>query len=85
MVALQIRDVPEGVRDALAEQARARGMSLQGLLLELVTSEARRSQNLAVLKRAAERTGMYDSDVGEVAKELAAIRSERLERQGTDD
>jgi hypothetical protein len=51
MVALQIRDVPDDVRDALAAQARARGLSLQALLLELVTAEARRANNLVVLDR----------------------------------
>ncbi|MFF3670056.1 hypothetical protein [Microtetraspora malaysiensis] len=84
MVALQIRDVPAEVRDALAEQANARGMSLQGLLLELVTTEARRSRNLDILKRAGDRPGTHRSEVGEAAKELAAIRSERLDRSESD-
>ncbi|MGI5492786.1 hypothetical protein [Microtetraspora malaysiensis] len=80
MVAIQIRDVPAEVRDALAEQANARGMSLQGLLLELVTTEARRSRNLAILKRAGDRPGTHRGEIGEAARELAAIRAERLDR-----
>jgi plasmid stability protein len=40
-VALQIRDVPEEVRDALAEAAAARGQSMQAYLLDLVAEEAR--------------------------------------------
>jgi hypothetical protein len=40
-VALQIRDVPEEVRDALAGAAAARGQSMQAYLLNLVTEEAR--------------------------------------------
>jgi plasmid stability protein len=40
-VALQIRDVPEEVRDALAEAAAARGQSMQAYLLALVAEEAR--------------------------------------------
>lgn len=40
-VALQIRDVPEEVRDALAEAAAARGQSMQVYLLDLVSGEAR--------------------------------------------
>ncbi|WP_283133527.1 hypothetical protein [Rhizohabitans arisaemae] len=77
MVALQIRDVPEDVRDALADTAKVRGMSLQGLLLELVTTEARRARNLAALDRARQITGKYDSRPGEAAAELAAARAER--------
>ncbi|MFC6085869.1 hypothetical protein [Sphaerisporangium aureirubrum] len=80
MVALQIRDVPESVREALAAQARARGMSLQGLLLELVTTEARRARNLAVLDRARRRAGGYDARPGEAVTELDEIRRERSAR-----
>jgi len=39
-LALQIRDVPEDVRDRLASEARRRGQSLQAYLLGLVTREA---------------------------------------------
>jgi len=51
MVALQIRDVPEDVRNVLAERARTQGQSLQALLLRVVTDEARRSANLLLLAR----------------------------------
>ena len=51
MVALQIRDVPDDVRDRLAELAQVRGQSMQALLLALVTEEARRSANVALLER----------------------------------
>lgn len=40
-VALQIRDVPDEVRDLLAEQAHRRGQSMQAYLLDVVTREAR--------------------------------------------
>lgn len=40
-VALQIRDVPDDIRDLLAEQASARGQSMQAYLLEVVVREAR--------------------------------------------
>lgn len=56
MVALQIRDVPEDVRDALADRARSRGQSLQAFLLSVVQEEARRSRNLDLLERFAERS-----------------------------
>lgn len=48
MVALQIRDVPEEVRDVLAVSARDRGQSLQAYLLDLVTREARFRQNVDI-------------------------------------
>ena len=56
MVALQIRDVPDDVRDRLAELARSRGQSLQAYLLALVTRDADRANNLALLSRFADRT-----------------------------
>lgn len=39
-VALQIRDVPESVRDTLADAAKRRGQSLQAYLLAVVEREA---------------------------------------------
>lgn len=51
MVALQIREVPDDIRQVLADRAAARGQSLQAFLLRLVTEEARRSTNLALLER----------------------------------
>lgn len=45
-VALHIRDVPDDIRQVLA-----RGRSLQAFLLTLVTDEARRSTNQALLER----------------------------------
>jgi plasmid stability protein len=77
MVALQIRDVPEEVRDALAVQAKARGQSLQAYLLELVETQARRLRNTAVLDRFAGRSDGARSLPGETATELAQQRAER--------
>ncbi|MEV0436116.1 hypothetical protein [Nocardia sp. NPDC050413] len=51
MVALQIRDVPEPLRDQLVALARQRGQSLQAFLFDLVRDEARRQDNIAVLKQ----------------------------------
>ncbi|MGP3968460.1 FitA-like ribbon-helix-helix domain-containing protein [Streptomyces sp. 6N223] len=50
MVALQIRDVPEDVRDALAARARENGQSLQAFLLALVVREASFVRNLELIK-----------------------------------
>jgi antitoxin FitA len=82
MVALQIRDVPEDVRDALVAQARMRGQSLQAYLLELVETQARRLRNTAVLDRFAGRTDGARSLPGETAAELAELRRRR--RSGED-
>lgn len=77
MVALQIRDVPEDVRDVLAEQAAQRGQSLQAFLLSLVETEARRSRNGDVLARFARRSDGARARVGETAAEISASRARR--------
>jgi hypothetical protein len=51
MVTLQIRDVPEELRDRLAKLAEARGQSPQAYPFDVVSDEARRQDNLAVLDR----------------------------------
>ena len=77
MVALQIRDVPDDVRQTLAEQAAARGQSLQTFLLTLVMDEARRSANLAVLERFGARQDGSQLSSGEVTEALDRARNER--------
>jgi hypothetical protein len=49
MVALQIRDVPEAVRDVLAAKASARGQSLTAFLRDLVLREASFENNRVLL------------------------------------
>ncbi|MGH3785686.1 MAG: FitA-like ribbon-helix-helix domain-containing protein [Pseudonocardiaceae bacterium] len=77
MVALQIRDVPEDVRQVLAQRARARGQSLQAFLLWLVEQEARRSRNLSLLVRFANRSDGSQLSVAEVTDVLDQARAER--------
>jgi hypothetical protein len=77
MVAIQIRDVPDDVRDALVTQAKARGQSLQAYLLELVETQARRRRNPAVLDRFAGRTDGTQSLPGETAADLSEQRARR--------
>ncbi len=77
MVALQIRDVPDDVRQTLAECARARGQSLQAFLLSLVEDEARRSANLALLDRFAARDDGSRLPVEQATAALDRARSER--------
>lgn len=78
MVALQIREVPDEVRNALAERARERGQSLQAFLLALVVAEARRSQNASVLSRIEKSSGGTRVKPGETAAEVTADRRRRL-------
>ncbi|GAA3365683.1 hypothetical protein GCM10020366_66560 [Saccharopolyspora gregorii] len=77
MVALQIRDVPEDVRDTLVDRARAQGQSLQAYLLSLVEAEARRSENRAVLSRFSGRSDGSRVAAGDTADELRGMRDER--------
>jgi hypothetical protein len=80
MIALQIRDVPEEVRDALAERARARGQSLQAFLLSLVQDEARRSRNIALLERFTDRSDGSQLTGEQAAEGLTQARTERDEQ-----
>jgi hypothetical protein len=77
MVALQIREVPERLRDRLAEIARERGQSLQSYLLDLVSDEVRRRDNLLVLSRFGR--GAYGSRMS-TADMLDSLRAGRAER-----
>lgn len=77
MVALQIRDVPDAVRQTLADRARARGQSLQAFLLSLVEDEARRSENLALLDRFADRADGSQLTAEQATEALEQARAER--------
>jgi antitoxin FitA len=77
MVALQIRGVPEELRDRLSELAGQRGQSLQAYLFDVISDEARRQDNLAVLARfatASHGTRLSPDDIND------ALRSARVER-----
>ena len=58
---IQIRDVPDDVRDALADAAEAEGLSLTGYVRRELEHLARRSQrvrdNAAVVRRTQEQVG----------------------------
>lgn len=53
MVAIQIRDVPDDVREQLTQRARAKGQSLQAFLREVVLRGASFTRNVAALDAAA--------------------------------
>jgi hypothetical protein len=57
MVAIQVRDVSEQSRDAIAAEAERRGQSLQGFLHEVIEREAASARNIAwvLSKRSAQR------------------------------
>jgi len=77
MVALQIREVPDDIRQTLADRAAARGQSLQSFLLSLVTDEARRSTNLALLERFSARHDGSQLSATQVAEALEQARADR--------
>jgi len=77
MVALQIRDVPDDIRRTLAERAAARGQSLQSFLLKLVTDEAHRTTNLALLERFGARQDGSQLSTVQATEELDQARAER--------
>ena len=77
MVALQIRDVPEDVRQTLAERAASRGQSLQAFLLKLVTDEAARSAYTEILARFANRNDGSSLSVADLAGAVDEARTER--------
>ncbi|WP_262702891.1 MULTISPECIES: hypothetical protein [Streptomyces] len=82
MVALQIRDVPDEVRDILAERARQLGQSLQGYLLDLVKHEAERAGNVALLQRFEGRSDGAETSMSETVRELDADRAARAAGPG---
>jgi len=77
MVALQIRDVPDDVRRALADRAAAQGQSLQSFLLALISKEAERAANVAMLQSFAHRTDGSRLSAAELTHTLDVARAER--------
>jgi antitoxin FitA len=82
MVSIQVRGVPEQVRDTLAEMARARGQSMQAYLLALLEEDARRARNVMLLREVRQARGGYAAAPAETAEELRKIRAERDQRNG---
>lgn len=77
MVAIQIRDVSDEVRDALAMEAESRGQSLQVFLLQVLDHEAKMARNRAWMKR------VRDTPPAAVESDLSTadlIRRQREER-----
>ncbi len=80
MVALQVRDVPDDVRDALVREARESGVSLQAFLLDLLQREARSSRNRAFVRDFAPIRGTGPAVAAEIPSIIAHERAARDSR-----
>lgn len=80
MSVLTIRDVPQEVRDLLADEARSRGQSLQAYLLALLRRQSAFSQNRQLLREIADDLaagGGAGADAPDAAQVIAQARAER--------
>lgn len=78
-VVLTVRDVPEEVRDRLAQDARERGQSLQAFLLSVLRRQAaftRNRQLLAEIEDDLRVGGGADADAPDAMELLAQARDE---------
>ncbi|WP_076823657.1 MULTISPECIES: hypothetical protein [unclassified Frankia] len=81
-VAVTVRDVPEDVRDTLAQYARQQGQSLQAFLLGVLARQAgyaRNQQILAAVGGELAAGGGAGPDAPAAADVLAAARASRVE------
>lgn len=69
MAAIQIKDVPDEVRDILTVEAKRAGESLQAYLLGVLEKEARFARNREIV----ERTPLPGADLG-MDEIVAAVR-----------
>lgn len=76
MVLIQIRDVPEAVRDELARKAAAAGQSMQSYLLSELTRLAERPSMAEIARRAQARARDSGSTVT-MLDAVAAVRAVR--------
>jgi hypothetical protein len=76
MPLIQIRDVPEPVRDELARKAAAAGQSMQAYLLGELTKLAERPSMAEIIKRAQGRAKAAGSTVT-MDDAVAAVRAAR--------
>jgi hypothetical protein len=80
MTLIQIRDVPESVRDELARKAAAAGQSMQAYLLAELSKLAERPSMAEIVSRAQARAKATGSTVT-MRDAVAAIRDARDHRQ----
>jgi len=80
MTLIQIRDVPESVRDGLARKAAAAGQSMQAYLLSELSKLAERPSMAEIIQRAQARARATGSTVT-MDDAVAAVREARDRRQ----
>jgi antitoxin FitA len=76
MPLIQIRDVPEAVREELARKAAAAGQSMQAYLLGELTKLAERPSMAEIVRRAQERAKASGSTVS-MEDAVTAVRAAR--------
>jgi antitoxin FitA len=80
MTLIQVRDVPESVRDELARKAAAAGQSMQAYLLGELTKLAAQPSMAEIVRRAQARAKATGSTVT-MDDAVAAVRATRDRRQ----
>ena len=80
MTLIQIRDVPESVRDELARKAAAAGQSMQAYLLGELSKLAERPSMAEITRRAQARARASGSTVT-MQDAVAAVRASRDRRE----
>lgn len=80
MVAIQVRDVSEQSRDALAAEAERRGQSLQNFLHEVIEREAASARNIAwvLSKRSAQQAPAGPSTTRDEIRRLNEEHTDRI-------
>lgn len=79
MVAIQVRDVSDRDRDALAGEAERRGQSLQFFLHEVLEREAASARNIAWVQSKSKMAPMFTA--GPTTRELIDAANEERTRQ----
>jgi len=80
MALIQIRDVPEAVRDEIARRAAAAGQSMQAYLLGELTRLAERPSMAEITRRAQARAKASGSTVT-MRDAVAAVRAARDQQE----
>jgi hypothetical protein len=80
-VVLTVRDVPEEVRDLLAEEARRRGQSLQAYVLQVLRRQSEFSRNRQLLTEI-ESELAREGGAGQDAPDAAELLGRERERAG---
>lgn len=80
MVNIQVRGVPEALRDRLSATAKSRGQSMQSYLLSVLEEEAQRSTNVELLRLIGDLDDGDSFSGAEISVEVDAARADRDRR-----